>query len=894
MATTTVNLGLTKPTGTDTADIAVINTNMDLIDTAVAAKETPTGAQTKATTAQTTAQTYADTKDAAHLLDYVRQPGYAVDTGTANHLIVTLSPAPSLYVDGMGVAVKVKYASSAASDINVNGLGVKAVYDAFGNAVTNFRANTTYSLKYESVSGTFIVQGKGGGGNATAAQLLLGATAAADTGPIVGTMPNNGAVAITPTGSPQTIALGYHNGSGSVAGVTVPVANVLAGTTIAGQAGTMVNRGAVAMTPSAASQAIAAGYHNGSGTVAAVTFTPGNVLTGTTIAGTAGTMPNNGTVSITPSASPQGIAAGYHNGLGTVAAVTVPAANVLTGTTIAGTAGTMVNRGTVAITPSTVTQTIAAGYHTGSGTVAGDADLVAANIKNGANIFGVAGTAPIPSGTAVAANVLTGTTFSNASSVGVSGTMVNNGAVTITPGTAIQTIPAGYHNGSGTVVSVSTFTKTTASLTTPSSPATWDLWLSTSLALGKIYTSDATPPSPLTGDIYISSDPNQYGFAIGSDIGTNYVSAVQDRTLPGLTKVQIYREATMVFYSVLGKVQQWDGSKWVFIKTQMWNGSAWITVAPGNYNTYQRTYTTAYQMRKIDPTGALLATSAGPTMMSVTGDAISVCADTINVYYVTSAGYITKLDANLGVVWTNTSGGVGGLAVSPNFIYTGDPNAVSTSVQQFSKATGALIQQSNVGGNTADTVDLDSDENDDFYVAKDDSNYATRKFSHTDLNLLYYVNEGSTAMRATVVGKNHVFETCTTLKIKKRNKVDMSLVWTTTTAALSGSIDSIVVDVNGDIYISSTTSGGPVVKLSGTNGTTVLWGPLLSRASKTIKDLTLSPDGYLMVSYSDGIIVKSLASTGAVIWTQTLISGVTAGMDVETDAGRIGAFPTNW
>lgn len=405
MATTTPNYNLTKPAGTDTVDIGVINTNMDLIDTAVAAKETPTGAQTKATTAETNAKAYADTQDANHLKDYVRQPGYAVDIGTANHLIVTLSPAPTSYLDGMGLAVKVKVAGTAATDINVNGLGVKAIYDAFGNAVTNFRANTTYSMKYESISGNFILQGKGGGGNATAPQLLLGATATADTGPIVGTMPNNGAVTITPSATLQIIPAGYHNGSGSVPAVVVPAANVLAGTTIAG---------------------------------------------------TAGTMSNNGTVSITPSASPQGIGAGYHNGLGTVAAVTVPPANVLTGTTIAGTAGTMPNRGAVAITPSTVTQTIIAGYHNGSGSVAGDADLIAANIKNGINLFNVIGTAPIPSGTAVAANVLTGTTFSNTSSVGLSGSMANNGTVGITPSTSTQTIAAGYHSGSGTVAGAST------------------------------------------------------------------------------------------------------------------------------------------------------------------------------------------------------------------------------------------------------------------------------------------------------------------------------------------------------------------------------------------------------------------------------------------------------
>ena len=40
MATTTTNLGLTKPDYTDAADIAVINTNMDTVDAAITAANT--------------------------------------------------------------------------------------------------------------------------------------------------------------------------------------------------------------------------------------------------------------------------------------------------------------------------------------------------------------------------------------------------------------------------------------------------------------------------------------------------------------------------------------------------------------------------------------------------------------------------------------------------------------------------------------------------------------------------------------------------------------------------------------------------------------------------------------------------------------------------------------
>ncbi|WP_460509967.1 Lcl C-terminal domain-containing protein [Hydrogenophaga soli] len=64
---------------------------------------------------------------------------------------------------------------------------------------------------------------------------------------------------------------------------------------------------------------------------------------------------------------------------------------------------------------------------------------------------GTAAAATPASGNATAADVLTGKTFSNSSANGVAGSMADNGAVNITPGTAAQTIPAGYHNGAGSV-----------------------------------------------------------------------------------------------------------------------------------------------------------------------------------------------------------------------------------------------------------------------------------------------------------------------------------------------------------------------------------------------------------------------------------------------------------
>ena len=90
-------------------------------------------------------------------------------------------------------------------------------------------------------------------------------------------------------------------------------------------------------------------------------------------------------------------------------------------------------------------------YTGGKTTTAVDSNLQPGNIKNGVSIFGVSGTASQASGTATAADVLAGKTFSNSSATGANGAMANNGAVTMTPGTAAQPIPAGYHNGAGSV-----------------------------------------------------------------------------------------------------------------------------------------------------------------------------------------------------------------------------------------------------------------------------------------------------------------------------------------------------------------------------------------------------------------------------------------------------------
>ncbi|MFE4571280.1 hypothetical protein [Paenibacillus chitinolyticus] len=104
-----------------------------------------------------------------------------------------------------------------------------------------------------------------------------------------------------------------------------------------------------------------------------------------------GTLPDRGAMTLIPSGTGQvAIPDGIHSN-SKIAQVNVPADKVLTGTTIASVAGTIPNRGNLSFNISPNDQTIPEGYYNGTGKVNGDANLTAANVRKGVTIGGVTG-----------------------------------------------------------------------------------------------------------------------------------------------------------------------------------------------------------------------------------------------------------------------------------------------------------------------------------------------------------------------------------------------------------------------------------------------------------------------------------------------------------------------
>lgn len=343
--------------------------------------------------------------------------------------------SPSLAALSAGVAVSVKFNADSTGESTLNINSLGAV------PIKKSNGNDATNLKAAGIytlryDGTnFILQGEGASGDATASDLLLGKTAATDAGEITGTMPDIGAQVITPGTSNKTISYGKHNGSGYVVGDP-------------GLTSSNIKSGAeIFNTPGKAEVVDTTEVTNPANS--------GNILkdkvafiNGEKVVGSATDNGSVGTQNLTTQNAEYTIPAGFHNGLGKVKAV------------IAG--------------------------------------LIASVIKAGATVGGILGTFTSDA-TATASQILSGiTAYVNGNKV--TGTMPNNGAISKT--LAVNEnykIPAGYHNGNGSV-SQSLATKAAATYT----PGT----------------TDQTIPANqyLTGAQTIKGDPNLIAANILEDV----------------------------------------------------------------------------------------------------------------------------------------------------------------------------------------------------------------------------------------------------------------------------------------------------------------------------------------------------------------------------------------
>ncbi|MEC1377367.1 hypothetical protein P9D39_24380 [Heyndrickxia oleronia] len=151
-----------------------------------------------------------------HIHDYKEHIPYAVTTGGTNEVYdISLDGVTDLY-EGLAVSIKMHKQSGVPVFLRINGLNTKLIVKPNGQNPSALKKDGIYTLRYNGNS--FILQGEGGSGTAIVGDVLTGKTFTNDEGEFTGTMPNRGAVYITPTESLQYIPAGYHNGAGYVRG----------------------------------------------------------------------------------------------------------------------------------------------------------------------------------------------------------------------------------------------------------------------------------------------------------------------------------------------------------------------------------------------------------------------------------------------------------------------------------------------------------------------------------------------------------------------------------------------------------------------------------------------------------------------------------------------------
>lgn len=236
----------------------------------------------------------------------------------------------------------------------------------------------------------------------------------------------------------------------------------------------IINQGAVSITVKEGDTiTIPKGYHNGSGTIQGIAGGGGYTLQ------TKEVTPTKNQQNITPDSGYYGMSAVTVKAIPEVyqdvSSVTAGDGDVLTGKVFVAADGTvtpgkMINNGTVdkILDVTTITYTIPQGYHSGSGKVQITLETKTVTptktqqkiIPTSGKVLSQVVVEPIPEKyqdvtpvTAGAAQVLEGYRIVDTTGASVDGQLPNKGAIVETVGMSVNsyTIPAGYHNGLGTI-----------------------------------------------------------------------------------------------------------------------------------------------------------------------------------------------------------------------------------------------------------------------------------------------------------------------------------------------------------------------------------------------------------------------------------------------------------